>query len=235
MMKKYWMYGKHSVKAALMNPNRKIYKLLVTNEVEAEFKDFKDKIIVPKQEIEKHVGKYSSHQGAAALVEPLHQPALEDILKQNEDKKKATIVVLDQVTDPHNIGAVLRSAAAFEASAVIVQDKNSPGETGALAKASVGTIEKIPLIQVTNINDVLKKTQKYNYWSYAFSGYAENNLTDTDIADKSVLIFGSEGKGVRDLILKTADFKVKINMSSKTESLNISNAVAVSLFFVYNN
>jgi 23S rRNA (guanosine2251-2'-O)-methyltransferase len=224
------LYGKHAVKAALLNKERKLINFYASKDTQNEFSNIKDKIVLERKELDDLTGFGAVHQGVAAVFSTLPHKNFKTFLQKIETKTKSIIVMLDQVTDPHNIGAVLRSSLAFQADAVIMQDRNSPGETPTLAKSAAGALEKMPIINVTNLNRTAKDLKKDGYWTIALTGYTDTFLDEIDMPNKIVLILGSEGKGIRELILKNADFKAKIKMSNQIESLNISNAAAVSLY-----
>ncbi|MBR7158377.1 MAG: 23S rRNA (guanosine(2251)-2'-O)-methyltransferase RlmB [Alphaproteobacteria bacterium] len=227
-----FLYGKHAVEAALNNPERTKIRLLLT-------KDFDDSIKIPsgleflrlsKEELEKILPSGAVHQGIALSVKPLEELAIEDICRLGDSKSKSIIVALDQVTDPHNIGAILRSAAAFGADALIIPDKNAPQEGGALAKAACGALEIVPLIRTTNLVRALESLKRHGYWAIGMDGSAEQTLSSLSLPDKCIIILGSEGEGMRRLTIENCDFLTKLPISPRMESLNVSNAAAVALY-----
>ena len=165
-------------------------------------------------------------QGLALKADPLPSACLEDL----SFEQRAVVLVLDQVTDPRNIGAILRSAAAFDAAAVIVAAAHAPAETGALAKAACGALEIIPFIRVNNLSRALETLKKKGFWIYGLDGYATTLLSDEKLADKTVFVLGSEGDGMRRLTTQSCDYTVKLPISNKVESLNVSNAAVLALY-----
>lgn len=233
----YWLYGWHSVVQALQNPHRDIKQLLCTAEAAQKLPPISDKIateIVDRSVLDKRLlpkkakpdaGKVV-HQGVALLVEPLATPHLEDLAAETN-----LLIILDQVTDPHNIGAIMRSAAAFGAGGVVVQDRHTPGENGVLAKAASGGLEHVPLVEVVNLSRSINKLQELGYWMSAFDSDAEQALSAKAFdTEKRALVFGAEGKGVRPLVLQQCDQLLRLPTKPPIASLNVSNAVAVSLF-----
>ena len=142
----------------------------------------------------------------------------------------STIVILDGVTDPHNIGAILRSMAAFDSQALIVTDKNAPSETAAMAKAASGALDIVPLIRITNLARALEQLKQAGFWIVGMEGTAEKSLRELDIPKKIAIVMGSEGEGMRRLTLQSCDFLAKLPISPKMESLNVSNAAAIALY-----
>lgn len=227
------LYGRHAVFSALKNPRRKVVKLLITAENEAEFK--KEFANIPyqtaqKKEIEKLVGFNAVHQGYVLITYALDTMFLEDLISQTADKQKCHILILDQVTDPQNVGAIIRSAAAFNASAVVVQDKNAPIESGAMAKASAGTIELVPMVRVTNLTRAVEQLKKAGFWIVGMDGYAKQKIDEVDKNAKLAVIMGSEGSGMRRLVEEACDIRVRLDINEKVESLNVSTAAAIVLY-----
>lgn len=234
-----WLYGRHAVISALQNPARNCQRLLVTQEFVKSHGPELDQALhateskrpgpeyVERQDIDNLV-QGAVHQGIALLAAPLARTTLEDILP--ELTENALIVALDQATDPQNIGAILRSAAAFGAQAVIIPDKNAPEVTGAMAKAACGALERIAFIRVTNLSRSLKTLKEEGFWSVGLDGYADVMLSKIDLKGKTILVMGSEGSGLRRLTKEKCDFLAKIPISQAVESLNLSNATAVALY-----
>ena len=226
-----WLYGYHAVTAALQNPKRKIFRLLLSKETVQEIpQSLIDGTIgyepAGRQEFEQVLPKGSVHQGIAAYVSPLPEYYETDL----PDKEVSVVVILDQVTDPHNVGAVLRSAAAFDADAVIVTQRNAPEATGALAKSASGTLELIPLIYVSNLARTMDTLKEKGYWCVGMDGSAKETLREAKLAKKIALVMGSEGYGLRRLTAQNCDFMVKLPISKNVESLNVSNAAAIALY-----
>lgn len=229
------IFGKHAALAALSNPMRKIKRVLVTNNAKKEigekiFAPLKNVAVVEATKIDALVPKDSVHQGIALECEALSQPDLHDYLSRGENKP---VLLLDQVSDPHNVGAMLRSAAAFDVGAVIATDRNAPAESGVMAKAASGALEIIPLISVTNLVQAIEALKKAGYWSVGLSGDAKQNLSELKLDKKTALVLGAEGQGLRRLTAEHCDFLAKIPMSNRMESLNVSNAAAIALYEIY--
>ena len=173
--------------------------------------------------------KYSTrenlqHQGYVAEVEHIQKPILKEFVKK---KDNITLICLDGVTDPRNIGSLIRSAALFDIDGIILKERNFPSESKHMYKAASGAIEHVNIFEVSNINSTLKNLKEKNFWVYGFDGKGENNFTDIDWKGNNILLFGSEGLGMHKHTSKYADFLVKIETNKKIESLNISNSAAI--------
>ena len=168
------------------------------------------------------------HQGAAAEVMPLVAPSLEEYLATAAQQRP--LVLLDQVSDPHNVGAILRTAAAFGVTAVIVQDRNAPPQSGALAKAASGALDLVPYIEVVNIARALDELAERGFWRIALAGDGEQSLSDAVPAGDVALVLGSEGSGIRRLVREHCEAASFISISKTVESLNVSNAAAIALY-----
>ena len=223
----YYLYGTHAVQAALDNPKRVKRKLYTTgNGVE--------RLKVP-QKIYAHTVEsdwlsdilppHSVHQGVVLEVQPLPQPHLHDLAATGKP-----LLMLDQVSDPHNIGAILRSAAAFNAGGVIVQEKNAPRESATIAKIAAGALEIMPLVKVTNLSRALDELRELDYWSTGLAGEAKQELSQLNLDKKSILVMGAEGEGLRQLVAKKCDMLAKLPIHSQMESLNVSVAAGISLY-----
>lgn len=228
-----WLYGHHAVVAALQNPNREKVLLKMTKE-----SVLSDKIvgrtnaqIVSRQEIDSLSGPNAVHQGLALQVKPLPQKTLDEVLEKIPDK--AVILILDQVTDPHNIGAILRSAAAFDALAVVLPDAGAPEESAVLAKSACGALEIVPLVRVTNLARAMQQLKDAGFWCLGLDGYAKEYISDKKLPARTAFVLGSEGDGMRRLTAENCDYTIKLPMSDKMESLNVSNAAAVALYEFY--
>ncbi|MFO1242925.1 MAG: 23S rRNA (guanosine(2251)-2'-O)-methyltransferase RlmB [Rickettsiales bacterium] len=228
----YWLYGVHAVKSALANPNRRIKRLVATKNTAETLDKLPGKAqleISDGKTMERYVGADSVHQGIAALVDPLEQPALEDLLFGEQTKP---LVVLDQVTDPHNVGAILRSAAAFGAAAVIFPKDHAAKESATLAKAASGALDIVPLVEVTNLARTLEQIKQAGYWVAGLDGEATTDIKDAKLTGKTALVLGAEGKGLRRLTAENCDLLVKLPIHAQMESLNVSNAAAVALYVI---
>lgn len=234
------LYGRHPIMAAMANPNRKINKILCTKDNYDELKEHcqKHKVnlglvnTVDKREIDRVVPREAVHQGFAMYCQELEEFSLEDICILADEKEDCHVLVLDQVTDPQNIGAIIRSCVAFDTLALIMQDKNSPNETGAMAKASAGTIENLPICRVTNLSRAIQQLKTAGFWTVGMDGYAKTTIDKMNKSGKIAIIMGSEGKGMRRLVEEACDSTVRLPTSDKVESLNVSTAAAIALYEV---
>ena len=171
----------------------------------------------------------SVHQGAALLCEPLRRLDIHDVLSKPFEKRRI-LLILDQITDPHNVGAIMRSAAAFEANAVVVQDRHAPPESGVLAKSASGALDIVPYIEVVNIARALEDVAKLGFWRVALVGDGEQGLSDAVSVGDIALVLGSEGSGIRRLVREHCDVSACIPIRAEVESLNVSNAAAIALY-----
>jgi 23S rRNA (guanosine2251-2'-O)-methyltransferase len=226
-----WLYGHHAVAAALANPNRRLRRLLLTEEAEASIgKQLPPPWAVSPEPVDRGrldhlLGRDAVHQGAALLADPLAPPSLQSVLE-----KPGMIIVLDQVTDPRNVGAIMRSAAAFGAAAVITQDRNAPEETGGLAKAASGALEKLPLLRAVNIARTIIALKAANVWCIGLDA-AGKPLSGPAFAERRVaLVLGAEGEGLRRLTRETCDEIAGLTIKGAVESLNVSAAASVALY-----
>jgi 23S rRNA (guanosine2251-2'-O)-methyltransferase len=237
-----WLYGIHPVLAALANPRRRALRILLTAEAEESIGARLDVLgqghpnglpkpeIMSRDTIDRALPRGAVHQGVAAQVQGLDDTDIEDICRATEGQDGARVLVLDQVTDPHNVGAVIRSAAAFGAAAVILPERNSPGDGGALAKSASGAIERVPLVRVVNLSRALDRLKKAGFWCVGLDGDAATALNEADLTGKVALVLGAEGEGLRRLTREHCDLMVRIPISKGVESLNVSNAAAISLY-----
>ena len=233
-----YLYGRHPVSAAVLNNKRQITALYTTAENALELKTLCQQAhrnlslikILERKEIEKLLPPEAVHQGFAAQVKELDNYSLEEICEIAQEKEKCHILILDQVTDPQNIGAIIRSCVAFNALALVIQDKNSPSESGAMAKASAGMIEHLPIVRVTNLSRAMEMLKKFGFWIIGMDGYAQTTIDKIDKSGKIAIIMGSEGKGMRRLIEESCDSTVRLPISEKVESLNVATAAAITLY-----
>jgi len=231
-----WLFGLHPVRAALQNPARNILSLRASRNAAAELADLAAQRNISVQDthpadIAALLPPGAVHQGVALLTAPLAPPALEQAAAQAAED--ATIVVLDQVTDPHNVGAVLRSAAVFGVAFVVVPDRHAPPESGTLAKSASGALESLPLVRVGNLAQAMKTLQEAGFWIVGLDGDSTDTLDAMPTGGKLALVLGSEGKGIRRLTGENCDQVVKIAMAENAVgSLNVSNAGAVALYHV---
>jgi 23S rRNA (guanosine2251-2'-O)-methyltransferase len=238
-----WLHGSHAVLAALANPARRVRRVLLTEAAarahDAALAALPDRArldraggsrieTVDRTEIERILPPGAVHQGIALLTEPLDPPALEDIL--DAAGPQAVLVVLDRVTDPQNAGAVLRSAAAFGALAVIAPKDHAPPVTGTLAKAASGAVEIVPLVLVTNLARALETIKQAGFWCLGLDSEAPAPLTGAQEAGRAALVLGAEGAGLRRLTREACDGLYRLPTVPPIASLNVSNAAAVGLY-----
>jgi len=228
-----WLYGLHAVRAALANPRRAVRRAVLTERAAEEIGrgplgHVRHEIGTPEA-IGRLLPPGSVHQGAALLCEPLPRLDLEEVLAGPGDKPRL-VLVLDQISDPHNVGAILRSAAAFDASAVIVQDRHAPPESGVLAKSASGALDIVPYLQVVNIARALEDLGKLGFWRIALAGEGDMALSAAAPGGDAAVVLGSEGSGIRRLVRERCDAAAFIPMSGAMESLNVSNAAAIALY-----
>ena len=226
-----WLYGRHPVLAALANPERRIERLLATKEVaERHAAEFAGKSIeiVAREEMAQRLPAGAVHQGLAALVTPLEDAVLEDVLARCSDD--ALILALDQVTDPHNVGAILRSAAAFGAAGLVVTERHAPADTGVLAKAASGGLELVPLVRAVNLARALEQLKEAGFWLYGLDERGGDALGALDLGGRVCIVLGAEGEGLRRLTSEKCDRLVTIPTQAPLASLNVSNAASIALY-----
>jgi 23S rRNA (guanosine2251-2'-O)-methyltransferase len=232
------MYGRHPVLAALRNPLRRFRRLLTTAETASLMAAAAATAPVPRPNIEiveprviaSFVPHDAVHQGFAGLARPLPPTSLDSVLPDAQPSLDAVLVVLDQVTDPRNIGAVLRSAEAFAALAVVLQDRHAPPESGALAKAASGALEAVPLIRVTNLARSLRALKDAKFHCIGFAGESPLALAQIPLQGRLALVLGAEGAGLRRLVRETCDVIVRIPIAPAVDSLNVSAAASIALY-----
>lgn len=231
-----WLYGIHVCQMALENPRRQIISILVTND------GILDKVLTPakgtnhqskvkrvdRQKLEALLPVGAVHQGIAINVAPLPLYVIDDI--EQDQSANQCVVVLDQVSDPHNVGAILRSAAVFGAKAVILTDRNAPPETGVLAKSASGALEIVPIMRVTNLAHALKDLKDIGFWCVGFAESGTQTLDQIDLKGKIALVMGAEGDGMRRLTKDLCDFTVCLPVASTFSTLNVSNAATIALY-----
>ncbi|AGB70860.1 MULTISPECIES: 23S rRNA (guanosine(2251)-2'-O)-methyltransferase RlmB [Rhizobium] len=225
-----FLYGLHTVRAALANPERKNIKLSTTQNAlvrleigPADALGIPVEIVSP-QDIDKVLGPEAIHQGVMLETRPLPVRRLEAL------KDSPLLLVLDQVTDPHNVGAIMRSAVAFDAGAVITTQRHSPTESGVMAKSASGALELIPYIQITNLADALGELHRLGFTTIGLDSEGPAPLEGTFSGDKIALVLGSEGKGLRQKTRETVNALARLDMPGAIKSLNVSNAAAIALY-----
>jgi len=229
--------GKHAVTEALKNPNRKVLNVLLTEDSKKKLnKDNKDLNLLKnvklyyktRRELDRLCSKEQiSHQGLIAEIEHLEEINFKDYLKSTENKKYTTFVALEEVSDPRNMGSIIRSAASFNIDGLIIKERLFPSESKLLYKSASGSMEHINIFEVSNINTTLKYLKTKNFWICGFDKDGKKDFTEHNWEGNNVLLFGSEGFGMRKHSVKYTDFLVKIDINKKIESLNISNSAAI--------
>ena len=230
----FFIVGQHAVIEALKNPKRKVLRVFLTEESKKNIhrkspnKNLLNEVKVyfkTKKELDKYSTKENLlHQGYVAEIEHFERMLLKDFIKE---KKDVTLVCLDGVTDPRNIGALIRSAISFNIDGIIIKERHFPRDSKLMYKAASGALEYINIFEVSNINSTLKNLKDKNFWVYGFDSNGKNDFTNIDWKGNNILLFGSEGFGMHQHTSKYADFLVKIDINDKVESLNISNSAAI--------
>jgi 23S rRNA (guanosine2251-2'-O)-methyltransferase len=226
------IYGWHAVQAALENPKRRIRRILVTPNGERRLHELglKPKVkpeIVRPELIDRQLSPDAVHQGVLLEADPLPSPELEDM------SLDGLVLVLDQITDPHNFGAITRSAAAFSVSAIVTTARHSPEATGVLAKSASGGLEYVPLVLVQNLARALADLKSRGFLLVGLDEEGETDLADAPLKAPLALIMGAEGKGLRQLTRETCDLLVRLDMPGTIKSLNVSNAAALALYVAH--
>ncbi|MBD3729470.1 MAG: 23S rRNA (guanosine(2251)-2'-O)-methyltransferase RlmB [Sphingomonadales bacterium] len=227
------LWGRHAVEAALLNPARNHRKLWATREGIASLcGDLPPDFAVEYADVAdlaRLVAKDAPHQGLVLECAPLEDVFLDEVLTGEANRP---IVVLDQVTDPHNVGAILRSAAAFDAAAIVTQDRHAPPESGVVAKSASGALEIVPWVRVVNLARALEEMAEAGYWRIGLAGEAEATLADALPTGPVALVLGAEGEGMRHNITAHCDALARLPISDAMESLNVSNAAAIALYAI---
>ena len=230
----FFIVGQHAVIEALRNPHRKVLRVFLTEEAKKNIhRKNQNKNLLEDVKVyfksKKELDKYSSkeqlmHNGYVAEIEHLDQPDLKQFIK---NKNNLTFVCLDEVSDPRNIGSLIRSAASFKIDGLIIKERHFPSDSKLMYKSASGCMEHLNIFEVSNINSTLKNLREKNFWVYGFDAKGKKDFTDIKWEGNNILLFGSEGFGMRQHTGKYADFLVKINMNEEIESLNISNSAAI--------
>ena len=223
------LYGWHTVSAALANPNRKIRKLLLTENAARRLGEENiDTRVTPEivrpQLIDQRLGPDAVHQGMLAEADPLPSPDIETL------KQEGMVLVLDQITDPHNVGAILRSAAAFAVKAIVTTARHSPEATGVLAKSASGALELVPLVLVQNLARALTALNERGFLTVGLDSEGSDDLSKVELREPLALVLGAEGKGLRQLTRETCAAVARLDMPGEIKSLNVSNAAVLSLY-----
>lgn len=223
-----WLFGRHAVFAALANTARQFRRLAVTKNASEHLPPLPHGLqpqVMDVQDLNRLLPRDAVHQGYALEVLPLEDGNLDVLIHSGRP-----VLLLDQVTDPHNIGAVLRSAAAFDAAGIVVTKHNAPEETGTLAKSASGALETVPVVRVANLVQAMEQLKAGGYWVAGMDGKAEQTLAQAKLSARTALVMGAEGSGLRRLTGEKCDLLVKLPISEKMESLNVSNAAAIALY-----
>ena len=235
--------GKHPVIEALKNPRRKVLSILLTEESKKNLnKENKNNNLLKgikifyktKKELDRLCSKDQiSHQGLIAEIKPLEEANIKEYLIQNSEKKNITFVALEGVTDPRNIGSIIRSAASFDIDGIIIAERSYPSQSKLLYKSASGCIELLNIFEVSNINTALKYLKSKNFWISGFDVESNKDFTKHDWDGKNVLLFGSEGYGLKFQTKKNLDFFLRIDINKNVESLNISNSASIIFHYLH--
>ena len=238
----FLIVGKHAVLEALKNPSRKIERVFLTEDAQKKINRenqnlnlFKKTPIFYKsrRELDNLCGRdETAHQGLVAEVEQLEEITLKEFIIENK-RNNLNLIALEEVTDPRNIGSIIRSGVAFNIDGLIVKERSFPSKSKLLYKSASGGTEHIKIFRVSNINTALKFLKSKGFWVSAFDISAKEDFTKHDWSGKNILLFGSEGFGIKAKTLENSDFKFRVNMNNKIESLNISNTVSVVCHHIF--
>ena len=238
----FLIVGKHAVLEALKNPLRKIARVFVTEDAHKKLNRenqslnlFKSVNVFfkSKRELDNLCGRdQTAHQGLVAEVEQLEEITLKDFILENKDKN-INFIALEEVTDPRNIGSIIRSAVAFNIDGLIVKDRSFPSKSKLLYKSASGGTEYLKIFKVSNLNTALKFLKTKEFWISAFDVNAKKDFTKNNWKGRNVLLFGSEGYGIKAKTIENSDFRFKVNMNKNIESLNISNTVSVVCHYIF--
>jgi 23S rRNA (guanosine2251-2'-O)-methyltransferase len=240
----FYIVGKHAVIEALKNPKRKVLRVFLTEESKKNLNRENQHLNLLKNinifyKRKKELDKYCSrdainHQGLVAEVEHLERFSIKDFINDNSNRNNINLVALEEVSDPRNIGSIIRSAASFNMDGIIVKERSYPNESKLLYKSASGCIELINIFEVSNINTALKYLKSKNFWVSGFDSKSKKDFTQHDWTGNNVLLFGSEGYGLNYQTKKNSDFLFQVDISKKVESLNISNAASVVFHYINN-
>ena len=238
----FLIVGKHAVLEALKNPARKIERIFLTEDAQKKLNrenqnlNLFKKINVfykSKKELDNLCGRdETAHQGLIAEVEQLDEITLKEFVIENR-KKNINLLALEEVTDPRNIGSIIRSAVAFDIDGIIVKERSYPSKSKLLYKSASGGAEYLKIFKVANVNTALKFLKTKDYWVSAFDISSKKDFTKHNWKGKNILLFGSEGFGIKAKTLENSDFRFRVNMNDKIESLNISNTVSVVCHHIF--
>ena len=233
----FWVYGYHATVAALRNINRRKNELLLTTDAQKKIilekdlnilSEIKQKILT-RVEIDNLVGKNINHQGICLSVEKIRKKTIKEFISE-QDENNSTLVLLDQLEDSQNVGAIFRSALAFNINGIILTENKSVNENGFIAKSACGGLDKVPFTYISNLSSAIKTLKENGYWVYGLDGKAKKLISEIDFPKKTVLVLGSESDGMRKITASLCDELVKIKISDELESLNVSNTAAVAFY-----
>ena len=238
----FYIVGKHAVTEALKNPNRNVLRVFLTEESKKNLNRENQHLNLLKNinifyKTKKELDKYCSkdkinHQGLVAEIEHLETFSIKDFINNNSNRSNINLVALEEVTDPRNIGSIIRSAASFNMDGIIVKERAYPGESKLLYKSASGCTELINIFEVSNINTALKYLKSKNFWISGFDSKSKKDFTQHDWTGNNVLLFGSEGYGLNYQTKKNSDFLFRININKKVESLNISSSASIVFHYL---
>jgi 23S rRNA (guanosine2251-2'-O)-methyltransferase len=227
-----WLYGQHTVDAALANPRRQVRRHLVTERENGQRRAGQPAAeFVERRAIERLLPPGAAHQGVAIEVLPLAPVPLHEVLDRPVGQRR--LVVLDQVSDPRNVGAILRSAAAFAVDALVLTHRHAPPESAALAKAASGALESVPLVRVANLAQALDEMARAGLWRVGLDADAAGDLGAVDLSGDLALVLGAEGRGLRRLTAERCDLLARLPMAGRMASLNVSAAAAIALYLAF--
>ena len=239
----FLIVGKHAVLEALKNPSRKIERIFLTEDAQKKLNrenqnlNLFKKINIfykSKKELDNLCGKdETSHQGLVAEVEQLEEITLKEFIIENKKEKNLNLIALEEVTDPRNIGSIIRSAVAFNIDGIIVKERSFPSKSKLLYKSASGGVEHIKIFKVANVNTTLKFLKSKEFWVSAFDISSKTDFIKHNWSGKNILLFGSEGFGIKDKTIRNSDFQFRVNMNNNIESLNISNTVSVVCHHIF--
>jgi len=238
----FYIVGKHAVTESLKNPNRNVLRVFLTEESKKNLNRENQHLNLLKNinifyKTKKELDKYCSrdkinHQGLVAEIEHLETFSIKDFVNNNSDRNNINLVALEEVTDPRNIGSIIRSAASFNMDGIIVKERSYPSESKLLYKSASGCTELINIFEVSNVNTALKYLKSKNFWVSGFDNKIKKDFIQHDWKGNNVLVFGSEGYGLNYQTKKNSDFLFRININEKVESLNISNSASVVFHYL---
>lgn len=231
-----WLYGTHACSAALKNPHRRIFEICYQNPKSLEKLPLPSQTVIKSTQVDKFwfdkkFGSDAVHQGIAINVSPLETLSPEDLARDPDSHQ--LVIILDQVNDPHNVGAILRTAAAFNAKALVMTDRNAPEESAVLAKSASGALELVPILKYVNLANAIQELKDMGFWIYGFAESGSSPLSQIQFSGKVALIMGAEGAGMRDLTKKNCDFLIHLETSDSFSTLNVSNAAAIAMYQVF--